>query len=70
MRDRRTVDELSIEDLERVLRIRKREARLERLRQLGKEADARALDPLAPRPVEPQLPLLPGDYRRSTGLRW
>jgi sortase A len=67
MRDRRTVDELSIEDLERVLRIRKREARLERLRQLGKEADARALDPLAPRPVEPQLPPLPGDYRRFQG---
>jgi hypothetical protein len=37
MKDRRTVDELSIEELEEVLRVRKREARLERLRQLGKE---------------------------------
>lgn len=32
MRDKRPVDELSIEELERILRIRKREARLNRLR--------------------------------------
>jgi hypothetical protein len=32
MRDKRPVDELSIEELERILRIRKREARLGRLR--------------------------------------
>ena len=64
MKDRRTVDELSIEELEEVLRIRKREARLERLRQLGKDAEANGFDPLAPRPVEPQPPPLPTDYRR------
>lgn len=64
MKDRRTVDELSIEELEEVLRIRKREARLERLRHLGKEAEASGFDPLAPRPVEPQPPPLPTDYRR------
>jgi len=64
MKDRRTVDELSIEELEEILRIRKREARLERLRRLGREAEGMALDPLAPKPVEPQPPLLPTDYRR------
>lgn len=37
MRDKRPVDELSIEELERILAIRKREARLERLRRLGLE---------------------------------
>jgi len=64
LKDRRTVDELSIEELEEILRIRKREARLERLRQLGREAEASVLDPLAPKPVGPQLPPLPTDYRR------
>jgi sortase A len=64
MKDRRTVDELSIEDLEEVLRVRKREARLERLRQLGKDGDVGSLDPLAPIVSEPQSPPLPTDYRR------
>ena len=64
MKDRRTVDELSIEDLEEILRVRKRQARLERLRQLGKSAEGSGLDPLAPRPVAPQPPPLPTDYRR------
>jgi sortase A len=36
MRDRRTVDELSIEELEEILRVRKWEARLARMRQQGK----------------------------------
>ncbi|MDY6877526.1 MAG: sortase [Chloroflexota bacterium] len=60
---RRTVDELSIEELEEALRIRKREARLERLRQLGKGAEASGFDPLAPKPVEPQPLPLPTDYQ-------
>jgi sortase A len=64
MKDRRTVDELSIGELEEILRIRKREARLDRLRQLGRDAEASVLDPLAPKPVEPQSPPLPMDYRR------
>jgi sortase A len=64
MKDRRTVDELTIEELEKVLRVRKREARLERLRRLGKDAEMSNLDPLAPKPVEPQAPPLPTDYRR------
>ena len=64
MKDRRPVDELTIEELEEILRLRKREARLARLRQLGRQAEGGALDPLAPRPVEPQPPPLPTDYRR------
>jgi sortase A len=65
MKDRRIVEELTIEDLEEVLRIRKREARLERLRQMGKDADAGTFDPLAPKPaVEPQPVPLPTEHRR------
>ena len=64
MKDRRTVDELSIEQLEEVLRIRKREARVERLRQLGKDAEVRGLDPLAPELVEPEPTPLPTNHRR------
>ena len=64
MKDRRAVDQLSIEELEEILRIRKRKARLERLRQLGKEAGANGFDPLAPKPVEPQLLPLPTAHRR------
>ncbi|HUV88648.1 MAG TPA: sortase [Anaerolineae bacterium] len=64
MKDRRTVDELSIQELEEVLRVRKREARLERLRRVGRGAEGGALDPLAPQPVEPQPSPLPVDYRR------
>jgi len=64
MKDRRAVDELSIEELEEILRIRRRDARLERLRQLGKEADLSGFDPLAPKSVEAQPPSLPTDYRR------
>jgi len=64
MKDRRTVDELSIEELEGILRVRKREARLERLRQLNKGAEAGSFDPLAPEPIEPQSPPLPERHRR------
>ena len=64
MKDRRTVDELSIEELENVLRVRKREARLERLRQLGKKAEAGGFDPLAPKPVELGPAPLPTNHRR------
>ena len=64
MKDRRAVDELSVEELEEILRTRKREARLERLRRMGKEAEASGLDPLAPKLVEPELSTLPTDHRR------
>ena len=64
MKDRRSVGELSIEELEETLRVRKREARLERLRQLGKDAEANRIDPLSPKPIDPQSPPLPTDHRR------
>jgi len=67
MKDRRAVDELSIEELEEILRIRKREARLERLRQLGKGAGEGGFDPLAPKPVELQPLPLPVGHRRFEG---
>jgi len=62
MKDRRTVDELSIEELEEVLRVRKRE---ERLRLLRNRDDVDALDPLASaRSGEPSPPSLPRGHRR------
>jgi sortase A len=65
MKDRRIVEELTIEELEEVLRIRRRDARLERLRQMGKGAEVPTFDPLAPKPaVEPQPVPLPTDHRR------
>ncbi len=56
MRDKRPVDELSIEELERILAIRKREARqqqLRRMNQVGRRAtpDPTLIDPLMGRPV-------------------
>jgi sortase A len=64
MKDRRPVDELSIEELEEILRLRKRDARLERLRQRGKNGGGSELDPLAPEPMEPRKPALPTAHRR------
>ncbi len=61
MRDRRSVDDLSIEELEQILRIRKREARLQRLQRferIGRRAGAAPLqpgDPDAPADEEPDL---------------
>jgi len=46
MKDRRTVDELSIEELEELLRVRKREQRLRRLR--GRDRESGARDPSEP----------------------
>jgi sortase A len=62
MKDRRAVDELSIEELEEILRIRKAEARLERLRRM--KGPLPAMDPLAPQPVEPEPAPLPNDHLR------
>jgi sortase A len=56
MRDKRTVDELSIEELERILAIRRRAARqerLERLREQGRRVAAPEPVPAAALPVEP-----------------
>jgi sortase A len=62
MKDRRTVDELSIEELEEILRIRRAQARLERLRRL--KGSMPATDPLAPEPTEPSPPPLPDEHLR------
>ena len=62
MKDRRSVDELSIEELEEILRIRKAEARLERLRRM--KGPVEPVDPLAPEPAEPPPPPLPSDHLR------
>jgi len=64
MRDRRSVDELSIEELEEILRIRKAQARLERLRRARGPLVPR--DPLAPeRPeAEAEPPPLPDEHLR------
>src|SRR5258707_1230410 len=51
MRDKRPVDELSIEDLERILVIRKREARLARMRRY--EGSSRIISPEGV-PVQPE----------------
>lgn len=62
MKDRRTVDELSIEDLEELLRIRKREERLRRRR--DREKGQSSLDPLAPaRSDTPSSPAPPSEHR-------
>ena len=63
MKDRRPVDELSIEEIAGILRIRKRDARLERLRRLGKDAEVRGLDPLAQQLAEPVPAPLPTNHR-------
>jgi sortase A len=55
MPDRRSVDELSIEELEEILAIRKREARLARLKRLRE--DGRVVD--VPDPIEPARPAGP-----------
>ncbi len=64
MRDRRSVDELSIEELEEILRIRKAQARLERLRKARGPLVPR--DPLAPERPEAEVepPPIPDDHLR------
>lgn len=66
-KDRRAVDDLSIEELDEALRIRRRDARLERLRSRGGASEADGFDPLAPDPVEPQPAPLPDGHRRFRG---
>lgn len=62
MKDRRPVDELSIEELEETLRIRRAQARLERLRKM--KGPLLPVDPLAPEPVEPEPQPLPEEHLR------
>lgn len=55
MRDKRTVDELSVEELERILAIKKREARQQRLQRM--QRDGRVLERLER--DEPPMPIIP-----------
>ncbi|HHS98264.1 MAG TPA: class D sortase [Chloroflexi bacterium] len=65
MKDRRPVDELSIEELEEILRIRKAEARLERLRRM--KGPMPPVDPLAPSSSEVTPPPLPNGHLQFQG---
>ena len=78
MPDKRSVDELTIEELEQILLMRKRQARLERLRRLGSSrAPAAHLlsetedEPPAPARRERRpAPADPTPARRRVNLRW
>lgn len=65
MKDRRPVDELSIEELEEILRLKKREARLERLRLRQGEPPAAPAEPSTP-PVPSPAPASPSSGRYSS----
>ena len=67
MKDRRLVGDLSIEELEQILRLRKRQERLERLRQMGRHAET--LDPLATNADDLPVAQLAGVQARR-GIRW
>jgi sortase A len=68
MKDRRIVEDLDIEELERILLIKRREARLARLRQMDRLDPASRRDLLeSPRPVSP-LPPIPTDHRQFQGI--
>lgn len=54
MRDKRPVDELSVEELERILAIRKREERQSKLQRMKRAG--RLVEPESPPPVPPSLP--------------
>ncbi len=60
MKDRRTVDELSIEELEEILRIRKARARIDRLRKV--KGNVPPVDPLTPEPTRVGPPPLPDTH--------
>ncbi len=63
MKDRRPVDDLSVDELEEILWVRKREERLERVRKRSGEADGLgAMDPVKRR--DSVAPSAPAAYRR------
>lgn len=71
MKDRRSVDDLSIEELERVLLTKRREARLARLRQMGKSEQVIGRDPLdapLPEPGQIRSPTLPTEHLQFQGM--
>lgn len=67
MKDHRFVDELDTEELERILLLKRREARLARLRKRDLPDPVKGRDPLAPTPPSsPQSPI-PTAHRRFQG---
>lgn len=76
MRDRRSVDNLTVEELERVLRIKKREARMQRLDRLASAGRRRADVPLPeeleidPAPVSQGRHIPHSSFAGAEGKRW
>jgi sortase A len=68
MKDRRSVNGLSIEELERVLLIKRREKRLARLRQMDQSEHLTGRDPLAPDPPPPMPTPIPTGHRQFKGV--
>lgn len=62
MPDRRTVDELSIEELEQILRVRKAQARQERLRHLAENGRRKPGAPITKEVERPNIPTEDLDY--------
>jgi sortase A len=67
MKDRRFVDELGLEELERLLLIKRREARHARLRQMGHAAHVSGRDPLESAPPS-SIPPIPTDHLKFQGV--
>jgi sortase A len=68
MKDRRLVDDLGIEELERILLIKRREARLARLREMDHSDQVVGRDPLEPQPTAPVSPPMPTAHRQFQGI--
>lgn len=64
MKDHRSVDNLSIEELERILLVKRREARLLRLRRMDRSEHIVGRDPLEPAPPAPTPPPISTAYRQ------
>lgn len=68
MKDRRSVNDLSIEELERVLLIKRREKRLARLRQMDRSEHLTGRDPLELDPPPPMPAPIPTGHRQFKGV--
>ena len=66
MRDKRSVDELSIEELERVLAIKRREARQEQIQRM--QRTGRVVTAEQPKAETPAVPAAPAAITNNTGL--
>lgn len=68
MKDRRFVDDLSVEDLERILLVKRREERLARVRQMDCSDRVVGRDPLEPAIPSSGLPPIPTTHRQFQGM--